>query len=250
MILKNLFAWTQISMEKGNLNQKKCFLKYIDFYLVTDSRFSKKGTLSDVKEAVEAGCQIIQYREKNKSTQKMIYEASEIKRICRNNAKFLVNDRIDIALAVDADGVHLGQNDMPIEIARKLLGEDKIIGLTVHNVNEAIEAENKGADYVGLGPIFDTVTKKVRRERADEAGDREAAALVHADVEHVLAADVNLDPASALGDDAAGVQPLLGGAGVFLEVHAGRAVKLRDDDALRAVDDELAPPIMIGTSPR
>jgi thiamine-phosphate pyrophosphorylase len=147
-------------MEKWNLNQKKNFLKYIDFYLVTDSRFSKKGTFSDVKEAVEAGCQIIQYREKNKSTKKMIYEAFEIKRICRNNAKFLVNDRIDIALAVDAEGVHLGQNDMPIEIARKLLGEDKIIGLTAHNVDEAIEAENKGADYVGLGPIFDTTTKK------------------------------------------------------------------------------------------
>jgi thiamine-phosphate pyrophosphorylase len=90
----------------------------------------------------------------------MIYEASEIKRICKNNAKFLVNDRVDIALAVDADGVHLGQNDMPIEIARKLMGDDKIIGLTVHNVDEAIEAENKGADYIGLGPIFDTSTKK------------------------------------------------------------------------------------------
>jgi thiamine-phosphate pyrophosphorylase len=159
MILKIYFDG-QISMEKGNINQKKYFLKYIDFYFVTDSKFSKKGILSDVKEAVEAGCQIIQYREKNKSTKKMICEATEIKRICRNNAKFLVNDRIDVALAVDAEGVHLGQNDMPIEIARKLLGEDKIIGLTVHNVYEAIEAENKGADYVGLGPIFDTVTKK------------------------------------------------------------------------------------------
>ncbi len=147
-------------MEKGNPKQKKKFLKYIDFYLVTDSRLSKKGTLSDVKEAVEAGCQIIQYREKNKSEKKMISEASEIKRICKNKAKFLVNDRIDIALAVDADGVHLGQNDMPIEIARKLMGDDKIIGLTVHNVDEAIEAENKGADYIGLGPIFDTSTKK------------------------------------------------------------------------------------------
>ncbi len=159
MILKIYFDG-QISMEKGNINQKKYFLKYIDFYFVTDSKFSKKGILSDIKEAVEAGCQIIQYREKNKSTKKMIYEASEIKRICENNAKFLVNDRIDIALAVDADGVHLGQNDMPIEIARKLMGDDKIIGLTVHNVDEAIEAENKGADYIGLGPIFDTFTKE------------------------------------------------------------------------------------------
>nr|WP_269851255.1 thiamine phosphate synthase [Methanosarcina horonobensis] len=90
----------------------------------------------------------------------MIDEASEIKRICGDRAIFLVNDRIDVALAVDADGVHIGQDDMPIETARKLLGADKIIGLTVHNVDEAVEAEKKGADYVGLGSIFDTSTKK------------------------------------------------------------------------------------------
>jgi thiamine-phosphate pyrophosphorylase len=70
MILKNIFGWKQKAMENGNLKQKKKFLKDIDFYLVTDSRLSKKGTLSDVKEAVEAGCQIIQYREKNKSKKK------------------------------------------------------------------------------------------------------------------------------------------------------------------------------------
>ena len=90
----------------------------------------------------------------------MINEASEIRSICRENAIFLVNDRIDVALAVDADGVHIGQDDMPIETARKLLGAGKIIGLTVHNRDEAIEAEKNGADYVGLGPIFDTTTKK------------------------------------------------------------------------------------------
>ena len=141
-------------------NQKYPLLKEIDFYLVTDSGLSKKGTLSDVRESVEAGCKIIQYREKNKSTKEMIDEAAEIKRICRDRAIFLVNDRIDVALAVDADGVHIGQEDMPIETARKLLGADKIIGLTVHNVDEAIQAEKKGADYVGLGSIFDTSTKK------------------------------------------------------------------------------------------
>ena len=127
---------------------------------MTDSGLSNKGTLSDVKEAVEAGCKIVQYREKNRSTKEMISEAAEIKRICSDKAIFLVNDRIDVALAVDADGVHIGQDDMPIETARKLLGEDKIIGLTVHNTDEAMEAEKKGADYVGLSPIFDTATKK------------------------------------------------------------------------------------------
>jgi thiamine-phosphate pyrophosphorylase len=142
-------------LKKGN-----SLLKEIDFYLVTDSGLSKKGTLSDVKEATDAGCRIVQYREKNKNTKEMVYEASEIKRICGDRTIFLVNDRIDVALAVDADGVHIGQEDMPIETARKLLGEDKIIGLTVHNINEAIEAEKKGADYIGLSPIYDTSTKK------------------------------------------------------------------------------------------
>lgn len=150
----------QKDLSRRDISQKYSLLKEIDFYLVTDSGLSKKGTLSDVKEAVEAGCKIIQYREKNKSTKEMIDEASEIKRICGGKAIFLVNDRIDVALAVDANGVHIGQNDMPIETAKKLLGQNKIIGLTVHNVDEAIEAEKSGADYVGLGSIFDTATKK------------------------------------------------------------------------------------------
>lgn len=139
---------------------KSSLLKEIDFYLVTDSGLSKKGTLSDVKDSVESGCKIVQYREKNKSTKDMIDEASEIKRICSGRAIFLVNDRVDVALAVDADGVHIGQDDMPIETARKILGADKIIGLTVHSVDEAVEAEKSCADYVGLGSIFDTSTKK------------------------------------------------------------------------------------------
>jgi thiamine-phosphate pyrophosphorylase len=139
---------------------KKKLLGEIDLYLVTDSGLSKKGTLSDVRNAVEAGCRIVQYREKNRSTKEMVEEASLLKEICRDKAIFLVNDRIDVAMAVDADGVHIGQDDMPIAIARQLLGSDKIIGLTVHDLREALEAEREGADYVGLSPIFDTSTKK------------------------------------------------------------------------------------------
>ena len=150
----------QKTSDQNHLSRKNSLLKEIDFYLVTDSGLSKKGTLSDVKESVEAGCKIIQYREKNKSTKEMVDEASEIMRICSGRAIFLVNDRIDVALAVNADGVHIGQDDMPIETARKLLGAEKIIGLTVHNVDEAIRAEKCGADYIGLGSIFDTSTKK------------------------------------------------------------------------------------------
>jgi thiamine-phosphate pyrophosphorylase len=139
---------------------KRKLLSKINLYLVTDSGLSKKGTLSDVSKAVEAGCRIVQYREKDRSTKEMVKEAFLIKEICEGKAIFLVNDRIDVAMAVDADGVHIGQDDMPIAIARQLLGNDKIIGLTVHNLREALEAEQDGADYVGLSPIFDTSTKK------------------------------------------------------------------------------------------
>lgn len=147
-------------MNQKNFSLKYSLLKEIDFYLVTDSGLSKKGTFSDVTEAVESGCKIVQYREKNRSTKEMICEASEIKKICNDYSIFLVNDRIDVALAVDADGVHIGQDDMPIKTARKLLGPDKIIGLSVSNIDEAIQAEKAGADYVGVGPVFDTSTKK------------------------------------------------------------------------------------------
>ena len=80
--------------------------------------------------------------------------------MCRkNNVLFIVNDEIDIALAAGADGVHLGNDDMPYEIARKLLGKDKIIGLTVHNLEEAMQAQEAGADYIGVSPVFETKTK-------------------------------------------------------------------------------------------
>ncbi len=138
---------------------KRNDLASFDFYLVTDSGLSARGTIYDVEQAVTAGCRIVQYREKEKSTRDMVREAAEIADICKGRAVFIVNDRIDVALAVDADGVHIGQDDMPFETARRLLGPDRIIGLTTHNVDESAEAERIGADYIGLSPIFKTSTK-------------------------------------------------------------------------------------------
>ena len=135
-------------------------LKDLGLYFITDSNLTKKTVIEDVKSAIKGGVKIIQYREKNASTKQMLWEANEIKKLCRkNNVIFLVNDRIDIALAADADGVHLGNDDMPYQSARKLLGKNKIIGLTTHNAGESAEAENIGADYIGLSPIFSTNTK-------------------------------------------------------------------------------------------
>lgn len=129
------------------------------FYFITDSRISRAGTLADVKNAVAAGVKTVQYRDKEASTQEMYALALKLRKICRN-VVFLINDRVDIALAVGADGVHLGQYDLPYAAARKLLGKKKIIGLTVHDLRQARQAEAIGADYLGVSPIFFTRTKQ------------------------------------------------------------------------------------------
>jgi thiamine-phosphate pyrophosphorylase len=130
------------------------------FYFITDSALSKGGVFEDVAAAIRGGCRIIQYREKSKSIREMVVEAAELKKLCGSKVLFLVNDRVDVALAIDSDGVHLGQGDMPLSAARRLLGKKRIIGVTVHDVEEAVEAEKDGADYLGVSPIFGTCTKK------------------------------------------------------------------------------------------
>jgi len=136
------------------------FPEYIGLYFITDRKLSQKGIISDVISAINAGVKVIQYREKELSTKEMYQEAESIRHITKvNNVLLIINDRVDIALAVDADGVHIGQDDMPYDKARELIGEDKIIGLTVHNVDEAIMAEIQGVDYLGISPIFSTNTK-------------------------------------------------------------------------------------------
>jgi thiamine-phosphate pyrophosphorylase len=128
------------------------------YYFITDSSLSCAGNINDVKQAEACSVCAVQYRNKNAETREMYDEAVRLKEICRN-ALFLINDRIDIALAVDADGVHLGQSDMPYSTARKMLGPEKIVGITVHNLAEAMEAQRSGADYLGVSPIFQTATK-------------------------------------------------------------------------------------------
>ncbi|OGS23268.1 MAG: thiamine-phosphate diphosphorylase [Elusimicrobia bacterium RIFOXYA2_FULL_39_19] len=129
------------------------------YYFITDSGLSKKGNLSDVKNAVKAGVSVVQYRNKSGSSRELFDEALELKKICAGKALFIINDRIDIALAVNADGVHLGLEDMYYKEARKILGKGKIIGLTVHNIKEALQARRWGADYLGFSPVFATNTK-------------------------------------------------------------------------------------------
>jgi thiamine-phosphate pyrophosphorylase len=130
------------------------------YYFITDSKLSLAGNMSDVLQAVACGVEVIQYRNKNAETRQMYEEALRLRKICLDcGSIFLINDRVDIALATKADGVHLGQSDMPCLAARRLLGYEKIIGVTVHNLAEAQQAESIGADYLGVSPIFQTATK-------------------------------------------------------------------------------------------
>ena len=135
-------------------------LNNLDYYFITHDNISRNGNYSDVKQALKAGCRIIQYREKNKTLNEMIREAKKIKNLCSNNVVFLINDFTDVTIAVNADGVHIGQDDTSVSNARKILGDDRIIGLTVHDEKEAVEAEKFGVDYISLAPIFITNTKE------------------------------------------------------------------------------------------
>ncbi len=128
------------------------------YYFITDARLSRAGNAEDVEQALAAGVRVVQYREKEADDDAMIAEARILRRVCQG-ALFLINDRVEVALAVDADGVHLGQEDLHFSEARRLLGDQKIIGITVNTLDQALEAASLGADYLGVSPIFATQTK-------------------------------------------------------------------------------------------
>jgi len=131
-------------------------------YAITcEKRSLGRKNIEVVKELIKGRVQVLQYREKEKSLKEKFYECKEIAKIARDNGiLFIVNDDIDIAMLVDADGVHIGQDDLPIKEVRKLVGDDKLIGLSTHNPQQALEALKSGADYIGVGPIFPTNTKE------------------------------------------------------------------------------------------
>lgn len=131
-------------------------------YLVTDRSFLKDKSIAEsVEEAIKGGVTLVQVREKDASSRDFYKVALEIKQVTdKYKIPLIIDDRIDIAEAVDAAGVHLGQSDLPLKKAREILGSEKIIGISVGNASEAKEAEIGGADYVGIGTIFFTGTKK------------------------------------------------------------------------------------------
>ena len=130
-------------------------------YLVTDRRLSLgRSTVEVVAAAVSGGVTCVQLREKHCSTREFLEEARRVRELLAGTGvPLIINDRLDVALAVAADGVHLGQNDMHISDARRLVGERLVIGISAESVADAIRAEAEGADYIGVSPVFTTPTK-------------------------------------------------------------------------------------------
>ena len=130
-------------------------------YLVTDRSLMSTATLIEaVEQAILGGCTMIQLREKNISSLDFYRQSVEVKKITEQyHVPFIINDRIDIAIAVNADGVHIGQSDIPAAIARDLIGTDMLLGVSAASVKEAVQAANDGADYLGVGAMFPTGTK-------------------------------------------------------------------------------------------
>ena len=130
-------------------------------YLITDStNFTEEEFLFRVEEALKGGATLLQLREKEKSTREYIELAEKVHRITQKyNVPLIIDDRVDVALAIDAEGVHVGKSDMPVSMTRKIMGENKIVGATAKTVKQAEEAYEQGADYLGVGAIFPTTTK-------------------------------------------------------------------------------------------
>lgn len=140
---------------------KKELKEAMCLYAVTDSTWLKERTLPEVvEEALEGGATFIQIREKHLEYDEFVALAKEVKMVTdRYHVPYVINDEVGIAKLIDADGVHLGQNDEELAKAREILGPDKIIGVSAHNVEEAVAAEKNGADYLGVGAVFNTSTK-------------------------------------------------------------------------------------------
>ena len=130
-------------------------------YFITDStNYSEEEFLYRVEQALMGGITLLQLREKDKTTREYIDLANKVHTLTKKyNVPLIIDDRVDVALAIDAEGVHVGQSDMPVSTARKLMGDDKIVGATTKTVPQALEAYEQGADYLGVGAIYPTTTK-------------------------------------------------------------------------------------------
>lgn len=170
----------------------------LSLYLVTDKSDDVDKFLNTIEEAIKGGVTVVQIREKTADTLDFYNLALKVKEITtKYDIPLIINDRVDIALAIDADGVHVGQSDMPCDVTRRLIGEDKILGVSAATVKEAEKAQKDGADYIGTGAVFPTQTK----DDADSVTKQELKYIVESiDIPVVAIGGINLDNAHELTD--------------------------------------------------
>lgn len=128
-------------------------------YVITDEKMAKKSLPLIAKECIKGGARVIQFRSKELSDRELFLRTKEAQKFSNNNTIFIMNDRVDIAYLLDIDGIHLGQDDLPVAEARKLLGNEAIIGLSTHNEKQFLNALKEEVDYIAIGPIYSTRTK-------------------------------------------------------------------------------------------
>ena len=170
----------------------------LSLYLVTDNSDDVDRFLNTIEEAIKGGVTVVQIREKTADTLDFYNLALKVKEITtKYDVPLIINDRVDVALAIDADGVHVGQSDMPCDVTRRLMGPDKILGVSAATVEEAKKAESDGADYIGTGAVFPTATK----DDADSVTKEELVEIVKSiNIPVVAIGGINLDNASQLLD--------------------------------------------------
>lgn len=170
----------------------------LSLYLVTDNSADEKKFLNTIEEAILGGTTVVQLREKTADTLDFYRLALKVKDITsKYDVPLIINDRVDIALAIDADGVHVGQSDMPCDVARKLIGEDKILGVSANTLEEAKKAQSDSADYIGTGAVFPTSTK----DDAESVSKEELIEIVKSiDIPVVAIGGISIDNAHELKD--------------------------------------------------
>ncbi|ADC47670.1 thiamine monophosphate synthase ThiE [Methanobrevibacter ruminantium M1] len=188
-------------MFKAMKKEDKMNKSSIDYsvYLVTDHRGkTDEEILNIIEQAIKGGTSVVQIREKTASTKDFYNLALKAKEITEKyNVPLIVNDRIDIALAVKSDGVHIGQDDMPAKVAREIIGEEMILGVSASTVEEAMKAESDGADYIGSGAVFPTATK----DDADSVSKEELKEIVNSTSIPVVAiGGITIENAESLKD--------------------------------------------------
>ena len=170
----------------------------LSLYLVTDNSDDVDRFLNTIEEGIKGGVTVVQIREKTADTLDFYNLALKVKEITtRYDVPLIINDRVDVALAIDADGVHVGQSDMPCDVTRRLIGPDKILGISAATIEEAKKAESDGADYIGTGAVFPTATK----DDAPSVTKEELTEIVKSiNIPVVAIGGINLDNASQLTD--------------------------------------------------